>query len=433
MYCDQRTDDLSDDLPALLARSDSLAARLAGRLGLQPDWAERWQTLSHGERKRSQIACALWREPNVLAIDEPTNHVDSATRRLLMNALRQYRGIGLLVSHDRELLDEICNSCVVFESGRIVHRPGGYSQAMEDARREVEDLKRRKANAVQAMKALVSTASDRRREASAADARRSRRHIAPGDNDARGRINLARLTNKDAIAGRQLRQLQGRVEQATERAESLHLPKQPRLSIDLLGEPARQGVVLRMDEQAIELSSARSLVVPRLQVTADDRIGITGPNGAGKSTLVRHLLVACTLPADRLVYVPQEIGAAEGARILAEVKHLDPKRLGAVMSVVASLGSEPSRVLTTDTPSPGELRKLLLGLGLSRRPHLVVMDEPTNHLDVPSVECLEAALSDCRCAVVLVSHDERLLKRVVRTRWAVERGIVTCREMSGTD
>jgi ATPase subunit of ABC transporter with duplicated ATPase domains len=74
-------------------------------------------------------------------------------------------------------------------------------------------------------------------------------------------------------------------------------------------------------------------------------------------------------------------------------------------------------VLESGSPSPGEVRKLLLATGIARRPHLVVMDEPTNHLDLPSIECLEAALAECPCGLLLVSHDRRLLGRLTRVRW----------------
>jgi len=78
-----------------------------GRLGIELSWMARWSTLSHGERKRAQIATALWQDPAVLAIDEPTNHIRADARALLVAAMSSYRGIGLLVSHDRELLDEV--------------------------------------------------------------------------------------------------------------------------------------------------------------------------------------------------------------------------------------------------------------------------------------------------------------------------------------
>ena len=94
---------------------DGAAWQLKGRLALEADWLERWESLSHGERKRAQIAVALWLEPPVLAVDEPTNHIDTQARALLEGALRDYRGVGLLVSHDRDLLDRLCRQCLFLD------------------------------------------------------------------------------------------------------------------------------------------------------------------------------------------------------------------------------------------------------------------------------------------------------------------------------
>ena len=121
-----------------MADMDGQAWELRGRLGLEEDWIGRWDSLSHGERKRAQIAVALWRRPSVLAIDEPTNHLDREARRMLAEALRRYDGIGLLVSHDRELLDELCRQCVFVEPPVVTVRPGGYTQGVEQARLEQE-------------------------------------------------------------------------------------------------------------------------------------------------------------------------------------------------------------------------------------------------------------------------------------------------------
>lgn len=105
IYCTQRTDDVPELIESLLESKDHLASEVKGKLGIQGDWDRRWNALSHGERKRAQIAVALWQQPSVLALDEPTNHIDMEARSMLSSALHEYRGIGLLVSHDRNLLN----------------------------------------------------------------------------------------------------------------------------------------------------------------------------------------------------------------------------------------------------------------------------------------------------------------------------------------
>ena len=168
------------------------------------------------------------------------------------------------------------------------------------------------------------------------------------------------------------------------------------------------------------LGDARTLEHPELSLGGRDRVAICGANGTGKSTLVRAIVASVTLPPERLVYLPQEIPASEARSVAREVRSLPQASLGHLMTVVAGLGSDPRRLLSTDLPSPGETRKLLLALGVVREPWLVVMDEPTNHLDLPSIELLEDALADCPCALLLVSHDERFLDSVGCGRWILQ-------------
>ena len=132
---------------------------------------------------------------------------------------------------------------------------------------------------------------------------------------------------------------------------------------------------------------------------------------------MRALVAAWRREAGRLVYLPQEIQEGEGARILRDARALPREQLGHLMTVVNDLGSEPERLLATATPTPGETRKLLLALGVVREPWLIVMDEPTNHLDLPSTELLEKALSECPCALLLVSHDRQFVEAVGCELW----------------
>jgi ATPase subunit of ABC transporter with duplicated ATPase domains len=418
-YCAQRTDDAPAQFGSLIGATDRLACEVKGRLGIEGDWADRWESLSHGERKRAQIAVMLWRQPAVLALDEPTNHIDTEARAMLVAALRDYRGIGLLVSHDRDLLDLLCRQCLFLDPPDAVLRPGDYSAGRRKAKREEDCARTRKEVAKRHVARLRIEAQRRLSKARAAENMRSKKGLDPRDHDRRARIDRARLTGADGSAARLAGRMQSRLERARQTEESIKIRKQYDLGIWIGGERCKRDTLLRLPSGSVALGRDRELHFPELVMLPSDRIALTGANGAGKSTLVRHILEVIDLPAERLTYLPQEIDVGSSRRILAEARRQPREILGSIMTVISRLGSRPARLLESVEPSPGELRKLLLALGIARQPHLIVMDEPTNHLDLPSIECLERALEDCPCALLLVSHDERFLRRLTVRRWHI--------------
>jgi ATPase subunit of ABC transporter with duplicated ATPase domains len=213
--------------------------------------------------------------------------------------------------------------------------------------------------------------------------------------------------------------MKSRLEQARQAGETIRIRKQYELGIWIEGERCGRDTLFRLHAGTIPLGSARELRYPDLTMLPADRIALTGANGTGKSTLVRLILSTIDLPPERLTCLPQEIDLRSSCDIVAELRRQPCAMLGKIMTVVSRLGSRPARLLESDEPSPGELRKLLLSLGIARQPHLIIMDEPTNHLDLPSIECLEEALEDCPCGLLLVSHDEPFLRRLTRTRWHI--------------
>jgi macrolide transport system ATP-binding/permease protein len=421
VYCAQRTDEIPDQFESLIWAGDPISSRVKGQLGIERDWIKRWGSLSHGERKRAQIAVAFWRQPAVLALDEPTNHIDADARAMLVPALREYRGIGLLVSHDRELLDGLCQRCLFIAPPDAIMRPGDYSSGRREAVREEESARRRKDLAKQHAAKFRAEAQSRMSKAREVESGLSKKGLHPRDHDRRARIDLARLTGVDGRAAKAAGRMQARFEQAHRAAENIRVRKRYELGIWIEGERCRRDTLFRLPAGAIPLGSARELRYPDLIMTPGDRIALTGANGAGKSTLIRHILGVLDLPPGRLTYLPQEIDLRTSRAILAEVRHQPSETLGKIMTVVSRLGSRPEGLLNTPEPSPGELRKLLLALGIALQPHLIIMDEPTNHLDLPSIECLEEALADCPCGLLLVSHDEQLLRRLTQTRWVIAR------------
>ena len=161
----------------------------------------------------------------------------------------------------------------------------------------------------------------------------------------------------------------------------------------------------------------KKLTFSDLNIRPADRIAVTGANGSGKSTFIKYMLEYLNVDSEHVTYVPQEIDLQESKEILKKAASLPGEKLGYLMNIVSRLNSVPERLLSTVEPSPGEIRKLLLALGMTCDPHIIIMDEPTNHMDLSSIECLESALKDCPCAMVLVSHDTYFLNKLTDINW----------------
>jgi macrolide transport system ATP-binding/permease protein len=421
VYCPQRTDAAPGRFVEFAADHSAEAHVLRRRLRIGDDWPARWQSLSHGERKRAQLAVALWQRPDVLAIDEPTNHLDEEARRHIGEALRAFAGVGILVSHDRLLLDQLCQQCLFLGVHAATLHPGGYTHAAGQRAQDRESIRRERQQAADEMGRLRRVQTRRRAHADQAKAKRSAKGLARHDSDGRAKRRLAIVSGKDGQSGRLLTQLDGRLQRAQAHLETMSAEKVERSGIWLSGSCSARATLVGLPPGSLMVGESGRLTYPSLTLGPRDRVALTGPNGAGKTTLLRCLLGELALPQERLVYVPQEIGAEQGASLLAEVKASDDAHLGQLMTVISRLGSRPERLLESQLPSPGETRKLMLALGVLREPHIVVMDEPTNHLDLPAIESLEAALAETPCALLLVSHDRRFLSRLCTVEWHLER------------
>lgn len=419
-YCEQDATTPPDRLEDFACSWEQTAVRLRADLGVDDDWPWRYDTLSSGQQKRLQVAVALWENPDVLVMDEPTNHVDALTRQAILKALAGYRGIGLLISHDRELLDALAGQCLCFEGARVVMRPGGYTQAREQAACDTKTAQRQRRDAKREAARIQAEAARRRNEASKSTAKRSARHLDAKDHDGKGRIKLAVYTGKDGVAGKLSSRMDARLEKVRQALDEAHVDKQYAGDIWMDAEASPRKVLVRME--AGELTQGEHcLRIPDLAVGNTEHIGIAGVNGSGKTTLLTAFMRKA--PDDlSTLFIPQGIGSELAARIMASLHEASPGERGRVLSIVAQLNSDSDRILDGDELSPGELRKIMLAQGILRHPVLIAMDEPTNHLDVGSIEALERVLVVYPGALVLVSHDERLLEKTTDIRWCLESG-----------
>jgi ATPase subunit of ABC transporter with duplicated ATPase domains len=410
------------DARDLARRDDGEARRLRGLLDLDPGALARWGTLSPGERKRWQIGAALASAPDVLLLDEPTNHADAAARAVLLGALRRFAGVGIVVSHDRALMEALAPRTLRLHRGRLRMYSASYSEARSAWEAEARAAWDRRAGAQEEARDARARLAEARRERDAAERSRSGRRRDPKDSDARSVVKKNRQARAEGRLARNVARLRDAAERAEGRVEDVPPAPEPGRPVFLDFERAPRPVLLSLDAPVVHAGPVPVLRDVHVRLRRDDRIRLEGPNGAGKSTLLGALLAGAGLPPDRLLVLPQELGP--GASLLAEVRALEPSVRGRVLALVAALGSDPERLLASADPSPGETRKLLLALGMGRHAWALVLDEPTNHLDLPAVERLEEALSAYPGAILLVSHDDAFARRCTMARWRIVDGRV---------
>jgi len=426
VLCPQEVGHVTEDVRALAEARDGTAGRLRGELGLRTAQLDRWDTLSPGERKRWQIAAALRQEPAVLLLDEPTNHLDVEARDRLLRALRRFRGIGLLVSHDRDLLDALTTHTLRLHRGELRLWSGPYGDARRDWLEEARQ-RRRAGERIQAeRRKLKRRLADRRRQHQGArsKARTGKRMKGPRDHDARSMAAKGKAASGERRLGHEVGLLRAQLDRVEEAAQAVRFDKDVGRSLFIRYVPSRKEQLA--SHRAAELRAGDTVVLRDVDVVLcrGDRVRLAGPNGAGKTTLLRALVAGSSIPAERLLFLPQQLpaGAAEG--LLHALATLPSEERGAVLGLVAALGVPPDALLSSARLSPGEARKLAIAHGLGTQVWAVILDEPTNHLDLPSIERLEEALAAYPGALLMVTHDDRLAARCTDQVWALRDGRV---------
>ena len=436
VYCPQETAEMPDNLYTAFWSDDNEARKFFSLLHVTEAMLERYDSLSGGEKKRIQIACALAEHPPVLLLDEPTNHLDGRTSGMICEALKGYAGCGIIVSHDRSFADSLCtrtvylyNEARAFAGGRDciagATYPCGLSKALELRRAGLEqsrgDWEKLNAKAAGERQRSAKLEAENQR----AKARLSKKTVDPRDHDAQQKIDVARISGKDRSSGDAKARLESQIRQTEAARDGIQKSLQRKEGFSVVGTEFAKPLVIQAGELA---AGSYTLSIPHLELKRGDKIALTGENGTGKTLFIRHVisLVEQSGRTDEVLYLPQELSAEDTVAILANFSGLDESECGEVLSTLYRLGSEPERLQQLkdhagqdallspgeSTPlSPGELRKLAIALAVQRPLSLLILDEPTNHMDITSVLALEEALSPLNCAMLIVSHDQTFLQK----------------------
>lgn len=394
-----------NDLGAHAAPSRA-AAILTGLGFTQQDLTRPFADFSGGWRMRAALAGALLPQVDFLLLDEPTNHLDLEAAIWLEDRLKRHgRGL-LLISHDRRLLNRVCDHILFIEDGQAQLYTGNYDQCIRERalkREEQQSLFEKQ----QAQRAHMQRFVDRFR------------YKATKARQAQSRIKaLERMDLVEAVLA--------------SRAARLDFPEPEELPPPLLslheaavGYPPDPPVLYDLD----------------LRLDQDDRIGLLGANGNGKSTLLRLIAGRLAPMAGtrnkaaklRIGYFAQHQleEMQENATPFELMRHARAtaglrEEVQAVRAALARFGFNEAHIDRPVTSlSGGEKARLLLGLISCDAPHILLLDEPTNHLDMEMREALIQALGAYAGAVILVSHDPELLGRLADQLWLIEEGHLT--------
>lgn len=408
---------------------DERIAPVLGELGLDVGPDALMTALSGGQAARAALAALLLSRFDIVLLDEPTNDLDLAGLERLERFVRGLRHGVVLVSHDREFLARCVTRIVELDlaQDKVSVYDGGYESFLEEravarrhAREAYDEFADKKAD-------LVARARVQREWSSQGVRNAMKKNP---DNDKIRRKAASESSEKQA---QKVRQMESRIARLDEVEEPR---KEWQLQFTIGAAPRSSAVVATLNEAAVQLGDF-SFGPVSLQVDARTRIGITGPNGAGKSTLLR-LLLGHLAPSSGTASVGASVAIGEidqartslaeelplGDAFEAVVPEMTPAD---VRTLLAKFGLKATQVASLVARlSPGERTRAALALLQARGVNLLVLDEPTNHLDLPAIEQLEEALESYDGALLLVTHDRRLLDNVrLDQRWAVDAGRVT--------
>ncbi|MEO6091521.1 MAG: ABC-F family ATP-binding cassette domain-containing protein [Novosphingobium sp.] len=396
-----RLGDVHERLLAIDAYSaPSRAARILIGLGFDEAMqADPLDSFSGGWKMRVALAALLFSAPDVLLLDEPSNHLDLEASLWMENFLKSYPGTLIVISHERDLLNNVVDTILHLQTGKLTLYRGDY-----------DSFERQRAE--RAAQLAAAKASQ--------DAQRARLQDYVARNSARAST---------------AKQAQSRAKMLARMQPITALIEDPSLSFDFPSPSEMKPPMITLEHASVGYIPGKPVLQRlELRIDPDDRIALLGRNGNGKTTLAR-LLAGQLAPMEGKLNASSKIQigyftqyqveelAGDATPLEHMTRAMTGKTPGAVRAQLGRFGFSGSRATTqVALLSGGERARLALALITREAPHLLILDEPTNHLDVDAREALVQALNEYGGAVILISHDRHMVELTADRLVLVEHG-----------
>jgi ATP-binding cassette, subfamily F, member 3 len=401
---DQRLGDIQSKLAEMESdKAESRAASILAGLGFSPERQQfATKTFSGGWRMRLALARALFCEPDLLLLDEPSNMLDVPSITFLSNYLQTYPSTVLVVSHDRAFLNEIATDIMHQHSQRLDYYRGANFDSFYATKEERKKTAKREYENQMAVRAHLQAFIDKFR------------YNAAKSSEAQSRIKkLERMP----------------VLEPPEAEYSVHF-KFP--DVEKMSPPIVQmsGVTFGYTPDKILLRNVD------LDVQLDSRIGIVGPNGAGKTTILK-LLIGRLEPTSGVISQNPRLRVGYFAQHHVDALDLNASAVGFMAKTYPGRTDEEYRrqlgafgitgttgLQKMELLSGGQKSRVAFACLALTNPHILVMDEPSNHLDIEAMDALAEALKEFQGGVLMVSHDVTMLQTVCTSLWVCDQGTV---------
>ena len=379
----------------------SQAAKLLTGLSFtEQQMAAQVKSLSGGWRMRLNLAQALIQPAELLLLDEPTNHLDLEAVLWLQGFLKQYDGMLMTISHDRDFLDNFSSHILHFDNQKIIQYSGNYS-SFEKQKQQREVLQQaqfeKQQKQIEHLEKFITRFKAKASKATQAQSR------------------VKALEKMDKVSAVQIR---------------------TKFGFEFAAINKNLTELINLEQAAVGYGDSTILSGIRMRILAGQRIGLLGRNGEGKSTLIKlicHELIAQHGEVNR----NKHFKAGYFAQHQVEQLNLQQSPLWHIQSLGEEVSEQAARNFlggfafhgdkTLDKVagfSGGEKARLVLAMITWQKPNLLLLDEPTNHFDIEMREALALALQDFEGAVILVAHDKNLMESVVDEFWLVNNGQV---------